>query len=750
MLPIWSGWKIRLDLANLLAKPEKGWLHTFTGDVEIPEGVTPIEGVLEKGDTREGWWTTGIDVTVDPDDANDTIPGTPIKVENSTKEVEKDNYITDKDGNQVIDPDNPTVTETVATRVVKGTVTKNGKTLPLRGMKAKTPHDWNPVVGMQFNVQSVSRFYREGILAEDVFSADGSERADYDLDGSVNETTVPPTATNYDDLYVAAETGSFRIRKPMTSVRADTAKLRKLLANNDMGIFVAGDVANKGENDFYITQAINTGGAVNSFIVDWQVPYWATLEGTVLDAPLESPTMAVGRVDSLISSISTGVWEIPGAEYSCAYNYIYEGKNEDVTAELTENGSITRTEKRTEIEFGKPVDKMVAITYTLDSNGNVLDENGKVTSNFKVTRTAQNEAAREEQDFRVFMFVRLAANDRTVAGNGYVEQNGTEYQDEENYALAGTDADRDYFYGEDDYDGIGDSTDYNTADSSSAMWVAIGDKTGYAISDKTNVTLHAADFMRNYPQYQAKQIRWVIKAVPKGATVNNDTLATKKGVPTGFRLAVDAMLDDGNPDHAAYTEGIQEADDLDPLRMNSGWSWNWNFDGTPQLDKNGNVLLNSETFIHEGMTTNAPKICFNTSVKNSPTIGQASRLGEKAFQAALQTGGVVGVPTTVPNVIGQTLDIAKSMLNEVGLAIQEVYNADDKDESRKGTATRMYRMENVNGVDRERAVSPGRRAAFRHHRVCGVCRRSPDEHRVLQRHGHGAPEPFCIGHPALR
>lgn len=375
-----------LDLANLLAKPEKGWLHTFTGDVEIPEGVTPIEGVLEKGDTREGWWTTGIDVTVDPDDANDTIPGTPIKVENSTKEVEKDNYITDKDGNQVIDPDNPTVTETVATRVVKGTVTKNGKTLPLRGMKAKTPHDWNPVVGMQFNVQSVSRFYREGILAEDVFSADGSERADYDLDGSVNETTVPPTATNYDDLYVAAETGSFRIRKPMTSVRADTAKLRKLLANNDMGIFVAGDVANKGENDFYITQAINTGGAVNSFIVDWQVPYWATLEGTVLDAPLESPTMAVGRVDSLISSISTGVWEIPGAEYSCAYNYIYEGKNEDVTAELTENGSITRTEKRTEIEFGKPVDKMVAITYTLDSNGNVLDENGKVTSNFKVTR----------------------------------------------------------------------------------------------------------------------------------------------------------------------------------------------------------------------------------------------------------------------------------------------------------------------------------------------------------------------------
>ena len=188
-------------------------------------------------------------------------------------------------GEPVVDPDNPTRTESVATKVIKGTVTYGGTTVPLRGMKAKTPHDYQPEVGVQFNPQSVSRFYREGKLAEDVFSANPAERVDYDLDGKANDAVVPPEGENFDDLYVTADTGTFRIRKPMSSVRGDTARLRKLLDNQDMGIVVAGDVANKGENDFYITQAINTGGAVNSFILDWQVPYWATLEGTVLDAP---------------------------------------------------------------------------------------------------------------------------------------------------------------------------------------------------------------------------------------------------------------------------------------------------------------------------------------------------------------------------------------------------------------------------------------------------------------------------------
>ena len=114
-------------------------------------------------------------------------------------------------------------------------------------------------------------------------------------------------------------------------------------------------------------------------------------------------------------------------------------------------------------------------------------------------------------------------------------------------------------------------------------------------------------------------------------------------VPDGFRLAVDAVQDD--PAHAD-TQGVQEADDLDPLRMNSGWARMYNTDGTPELDKNGNVRLDPEAFIHEGVTTNAPKSSgFNTSVKNSPTIGQASYLGEKGFAGHVRKRAVAWART---------------------------------------------------------------------------------------------------------
>ena len=56
-----------LDLDDLRDRPEKGWLHLFKGDVEIPEGTSYTEGVLQRGDTGSGWWTTGINVTVRPE-----------------------------------------------------------------------------------------------------------------------------------------------------------------------------------------------------------------------------------------------------------------------------------------------------------------------------------------------------------------------------------------------------------------------------------------------------------------------------------------------------------------------------------------------------------------------------------------------------------------------------------------------------------------------------------------------------------
>ncbi|MDE8703861.1 hypothetical protein PZH32_12965, partial [Adlercreutzia equolifaciens] len=60
----------------------------------------------------------------------------------------------------------------------------------------------------------------------------------------------------------------------------------------------------------------------------------------------------------------------------------------------------------------------------------------------------------------MFVYVRVASADISSFNNGYEEQNGPLCVDRENYALPGTDADRDYWYGEDDMV----AGDHNTAD----------------------------------------------------------------------------------------------------------------------------------------------------------------------------------------------------------------------------------------------------------------------------------------------
>ena len=72
------------------------------------------------------------------------------------------------------------------------------------------------------------------------------------------------------------------------------------------------DSTQSGSNDLYVTQAINTGAAVNSFIVDWQVPLWALGSQSSENAPLNSISTPVGRVTPSITSVKSGVWEIPG------------------------------------------------------------------------------------------------------------------------------------------------------------------------------------------------------------------------------------------------------------------------------------------------------------------------------------------------------------------------------------------------------------------------------------------------------
>ena len=154
------------------------------------------------------------------------------------------------------------------------------------------------------------------------------------------------------------------------------------------------DVQLRGSNGFYLTQAINTGGAVNSFVVDWQVPFWATASEnpaksamTVANAPFTKDTeYAVGRIQSAFESVSTGVWEVPGALYT-----------DDTRAYVAANAP-----------GAKPA----------------------------------NEAAETETQLRLFMFARVSSTNFATAGNVFVEQNGNVERDRENFALAGSEIGR--------------------------------------------------------------------------------------------------------------------------------------------------------------------------------------------------------------------------------------------------------------------------------------------------------------------
>ena len=368
-------------------------------------------------------------------------------------------------------------------------------------------------------------------------------RADHDCDD------------NLGDVYTYAESGWFTIWRPTSSVRGDTLSQRQVVGDPDTGengmrdpginTDVSGSEGGEGDeeddnavdddtdgmNHFLVTQAVNTGGAVNSFIVDWQVPYYATRESTNYDALLPNPGdgrrpgQEVVRVKPCVNTVRTGVWEVPGAEY--------------------------------------------------DAGGNAL-----------------NDEARTEQDLRLFVYIRVARSS-TVADpsvTGYGEQNGTQHNKYENYSIPSTDADRDYFFGEDDA-----ATDGNTAPAS-GKWILIGEQSGYPVSDKTNRALdvqhemvklglnHTYSLGRN-GSYDVRQVRWVIKSVPSNASDagalqdNSETYA--KPVPHGFRLAVDAVpYDDSTEETRAYSAGSQEADEVDPMRCNIGWERAKNADGT--------------------------------------------------------------------------------------------------------------------------------------------------------------------------
>ena len=428
--------------------------------------------------------------------------------------------------------------------------------------KGKLPKPEDNLSVTDFKDQTVDRFAFDDRVEDAAGYTDDNGTPDDPSDDIVVDEVDMDDDGQFDDVYSTATAGWFKIQRPNASIRADTLMQRRLIADPDFtGVNLGDDSHQGGTNEFLITQAINTGGAVNSFIADWQIPYWATGSGSVYDAPFQDLKMAIGRIQPNVDTVSTGVWEVPGAGFD---KYVdADGDPCDADA-----------------EGARPADDAVP-----------------------------NEQAETESKLRVYMLARVASNDPSEHPNGFEEQNGPEYIPHENFALPGTDADRDYYRGEDDAD------DGNNADAQQGTWVVIGDPNGYSVAEKVNHEIDLEAYLGSATS-DVRQIRWVVKA---GDSLEDDEASHETPVPHGFRLDIDAAPYDGtSADTIAATEGKQEADDVDPDRANVGWEWVKYEDGVYATDEHGNKLIQNKTPMPEGITDNAAAVTCNTFIVEDP------------------------------------------------------------------------------------------------------------------------------------
>ena len=403
-----------------------------------------------------------------------------------------------------------------------------------------------------------------------------------------------------------------------------------------------------------MTQAVNTGAAVNSFIVDWQVPLWALGSQSNENAPWGDPTVPVGKVTPDIEYVKSGVWEIPGT-------YEFELTN-PVTGEVTKTseGDHYFTDDGTEIgawriDFQRAYSREVTINgtassrtvwpyYGNDDNDYVPREGDELIKNeeydqkkdqcnfvFKAStvrvpvNTPEAAANRAIEDkLWVLVYVRRAHTNVKLANSGYVEQNGNDPvpNTRENFSMPGTDADRDYFFGEDD------AADCNTAGSANTYkWELVG---WTKVSAKQNMT-----FSQGVAQAgtQIRQVRWVVRACDTDASgkpiIDDETLSHEVPVPSGFRLATDA-----DPDTAT----AEEPDAVDPLRNNTAWRKQKDYNDQivyKYVDRNlGNV---NELADENGMLSKVYKIGPNRLYYFGEVITTKSGSGGRTLSAARWT-----------------------------------------------------------------------------------------------------------------
>ncbi len=116
---------------------------------------------------------------------------------------------------------------------------------------------------------------------------------------------------DYTDEYAKDVSAIVTLLKPHSTVRIDTSVQREIIENPDLGIsgedvIIDPTVKSSVFLSMYMDQAVNEGGAVREFIVDWRIPFRSTSSRTNEEAPVTG-----AQIDKDIYAIGTGVWEIP-------------------------------------------------------------------------------------------------------------------------------------------------------------------------------------------------------------------------------------------------------------------------------------------------------------------------------------------------------------------------------------------------------------------------------------------------------
>ena len=150
--------------------------------------------------------------------------------------------------------------------------------------------------GHDFNLQA-NCYWNEDQKTADEKDDQETLIQDYDMDGE------------YDPYYVTNTSGEILIIKPKSTVRLDTSKPRLRVNDPDSDRYIMEDahVRSAYEMRMMLDQVVNETAAVNTFIVNYNVPYYGTNTGSMNPADASNGT----PMNQTLLEIRTGKWEIP-------------------------------------------------------------------------------------------------------------------------------------------------------------------------------------------------------------------------------------------------------------------------------------------------------------------------------------------------------------------------------------------------------------------------------------------------------